>query len=424
MLLKHNTSLLFLFSLFLFFSCQDKVQIHVRKQIEKAIEIGEDHPEQALMILDSISNPQELDEECFMLYQIADVKANRNRDKLIREDQTKLIVKAAAFFEQTGDAKNAFLANYYAAISYNSQYSLQSNLDQELTHYLKAYFYAKNLNDSLMMGKTLYNIGLMYYDQQVYDSTNVYLSRAIPLLKKYPKTQVQAYRLFAFSFYLKDELDKALRYLDEGRPLLTYQDNKKYAYLYNILYGIVYKTKGEYKKAVGYLNNNMIDSIPENEKERTAINLLQIYTLTHNLDSASYYRQLVEPKLNKIDENELLLFGFKVLKDYYYEIGNNDRAEKYINLFNQRLEIIDSQNEAETLLLVDKEVKMKELEKAQRENQFELWLSGIILLLVIGIFFFIMNRIKVCKGGSVKLHENEINKLQFEIDKKKQEYKL
>lgn len=142
--------------------------------------MGEEQPQEALSILDSIQNPDNLSETNYMLYQIADVRANRNAYNLIREDQAKSITKSAAFFEKKGDTKNSFLANYYAAIANDEHYSYRVNTAQELTHYLKAYFYAKQKNDSLNMGKTLYNIGLMYAEQNVLDSTDIYLKKALP----------------------------------------------------------------------------------------------------------------------------------------------------------------------------------------------------------------------------------------------------
>jgi len=87
MLLKPNAILLFIFTVILFTSCKYKESNLSQKQIERAINLGEEQPQEALSILDSIQKPEDLSLINYMLYQIADVRANRNANNLIREDQ-------------------------------------------------------------------------------------------------------------------------------------------------------------------------------------------------------------------------------------------------------------------------------------------------------------------------------------------------
>jgi len=413
MLLKYNTTLLFIFSLFVLFSCTRKQDSFVQQQIERAIEIGEEQPEQALSILDSIQKPVELSQKNYMLYQIADVRANRNLNNLIREDQTKSIVEAAAFFEKKRDVKNAFLANYYAARAYKNQYSLRSNTDQGLRHYLKAYYYAKNLNDSLNMGKTLYNIGLMYAEQNIFDSTTVYLKDALPLLKNNTTYLVLAYRLLGLISYTNEDNEKALFYLDKGEPLLKDKDNIKYTYLYNALYGIIYQDNKQYDKAIYYLGTNMTDSIPEKERVRTALNLIEIYTASQKLDSANYYLKEAEIKLNIIQEDKLLLFGYMVLKNYYLERGNTLIAREYTILFNHIQDIINKQNEAETLFRVDKEVKIQQLEKAQEQYPKTLYIIILSIIIIISVLLFILKRLNKKRDKLI----NQYDKIKEDLEK-------
>jgi len=408
MYLKKHTILLLIISLLFLFSCTKKEADFVQKQIGRAIDLGEEEPRVALSILDSIQNPEDLDKENYMLYQIADVRANRNANNLIREDQANSITRAAVFFEKKGDQKNAFLANYYTAIANDGQYSYRSNTAQELTHYLKSYFYAEKMNDSLSMGKTLYNIGLMYYDQGVNDSTNSYLNRAVPLLKNYPHIQVQAYRMLAFSYYLKNDYKPALLNLDKGASLLNYKDNNRFLYAYNTLYGIIYQDSKEYNKAVDYLVKNMTDSIPDKEKVRTALNLIEIYTSTNKLDSANCYVTYAEPKLKYIQEEKLLLFGYMVLRDYYLDQGDTTRSKIYSNLFRERQCIIKKENEAETLFMADKKFKIGQLEKSRAEYQKIIYYLIGCMLVIIVLFIVILKRVKTSRDKLIKQQERMI----------------
>lgn len=416
--LKHNTTLLLIFSvLFLFLSCTHKRSVSLQKQIERAIDLGEEQPYESLSILDSIHNPEDLSQTNYMLYQIADVRANRNANNLIREDQAKSITKAATYFEKKGDSKNAFLANYYSAIANDGQYSYRSNTAQELRHYLKAYFYADKMNDSLNIGKTLYNIGLMYAEQNVLDSTAVYLKKAVSFFKENSTYLTQTYRLLAFVSYTNKDNKQALLYLDKGEPLLRYKYNKKYSYMYNTLYGIIYQSQGNYNQAISYLTKNMTDSIPEKEKVRTAFNLIEIYTSTHKLDSANYYVNYAEPKLKDIQENKLLLFAYMVLQAYYLEQGDTAKSKGYLILFNQIQHIIKNQNEAETLFIVDKDFKIDQLEKSQKEYQKILACLIVFILVVIVSFLVILKRIKLKKDKLIKEQEKTIEDLKLSVNK-------
>ena len=415
MFIKYNLVWLFLFTSVLFFSCKNDEAKYA--QIEQAIEIGEQHPREALSILDSISNIGQLDERGFMLYQIAYVVAKRNLNEAISEEQTEQISKAAAFFKEEQNFKYAWLANFYASRAYYSQ----GDVEQQLTHNLKAYDCAVALNDSLKMGKTLYNIGVMYYDQHVYDSTQVYLQKAIPLFEKYPEIEVQAYRLLALAYYQIDNLEATLRYLDKGSPFLKEGDNAKFVHLYNTLYAAICDAKGQTAKATEYLRRNMADDkIPQIEIVRTALNLTEIYTSSHEMDSAAYYQQLVEPLLVDIDikDDELLLFGYETLLNYYTEVGNKVKAKEYFDLLKERLNIIEKKNEAETLFYVDKKnKKIQQLEISQKEYKKALYFLSIITLLFVGILVFVFIRIKQRREKTINTQRDTIAKLNDEKKK-------
>jgi len=414
---KYNATLLLVFTLFFLFSCADKEVLFVQKQIERAIDLGEENPKEALFILDSIQNPEDLSQTNYMLYQIADVRANRNANNLIREDQAKSITKAAAFFENKGDTRNSFLANYYAAIANNGQYSYRTNTAQELRYYLKAYSYAEKMNDSLNMGKPLYNIGLMYAEQNVLDTTNIYLKKALPFFKENSTYLTQTYRLLAFVRYTNKDNKQALLYLDKGEPLFRYKNNKKYSYLYNTLYGIIYQSQGNYNQAISYLTKNMTDSIPEKEKIRTAFNLIEIYTTINKLDSAGYYVAYSEPKLKDIVEKKLLLFAYMVLQEYYLEIGDTDVSKVYLTVFKQMNNIIKKENDAEILFITDKEFKIDQLEKSQIEYQKIICYLGVCMLVLIALFLLLIKRVKARRDKVIKQQEKAIEDLKLSVNK-------
>lgn len=406
------TILLFWFSLLLLCGCKSKDTKLVNDKINKAIEIGEVEPNMALEILDSIRDPENLDQENYMLYQIASVRAKRNADKNISTRQAELLSNAAMYFEKEGDLKNVILSNYYAGVAYEKN----DDLEKSFTHYMKAYPQAKSIKDSLLIGKSLYNLGALYAKLQVYDSAYCYLKQAIPILKNYPQLQVQAYRIMAVNSYLKCDYEGALKHLNEGSSLLTNDKFNKYHFLYNILYGAIYKDTKKYKEASKYLRDNLDKNSSPTEKLRATLNLAEVYTLAQNKDSAAFYKQQAMPLLDNIDtenieNNYLLLFGYKVLLNYSIENNNKDDISKYVSLYLDKQKEIDGIKSAEQLFAFEKAINSQRIDDANRESKDRLFLFLFVVFITISsmALFIIFHRLKHRKTEQLKEKITGIN---------------
>ena len=396
--MKQNYTILFFFfsSFWLLISCESKNERQVQEQLEKAIEIGELSPNQALLILDSIQMNKKLDKRSFMLYQIAVVKAKRNANLDIDKKQAGLIAEAVEYFEEEKDLKHVVLANYYTGIAY------QRNNDYEkgYTYFLKTYPYAEMQKDSTMMGKILYNVGSIYFDQQLYDSSSVSFKKAIPLLKDYPEYQVQAYRLVGSNYYLAKDYNTALKYLNRGFFILKKNRYKQYTYLYNTLYGIILKDLKRYDEAAIYLRKNLEKGISITEQLRAALNLTDIFTLSQNIDSASYYVQekviplLLKFRVTNLDDDFMKLFGYRVLQDYYIEQGNKAKIKEYVNLHIQKEVKINNQNMDQHLLEISKTMTIQRAELIKKQSDIKLilytFLLCVLFLTVIPIIIYII----------------------------------
>lgn len=406
---KQNLAILFLlFCLLSLISCRNDKNKLVRDKINKALEIGENQPQEALHILHSIPLLENLNNNDFMLYQIAEVRATRNSTMPISSQQLRLITRAAKYFEEQKDTKNAALANYYTAVAAEKT----NNTEKGFTYYLKAYPYAQTLNDSLLMGKIMYNLGIMYTEQKIYDSAYSCLQKAIPLLKSHPKFQVQANRTLALNLYLKEDYENALKYLNEGSKLLN---DKKNINLYNETYGIILKSIQKYGQATYYLRKNLTDNNSLIERLRAALNLVDIYTLLHKTDSATYFVELAQPLLFKlniitIDDNYLQLYGYKTFLNYSIEQGSKDNILKYVNLYLNKQKEIDNINTAEKLFAIDKKINIQQIEKANQDAKMRTYLYCILILvfLLTIIVYICIHRMKYFKTIGINDRINQI----------------
>ena len=101
----------------LFCSCKKQnpsVGILVRAQ-----SIVENNPQEALLLLDSIPHPQEMDKNHYMQYIVARVQARYKTYQDIKNDT--LIVEAYKYFDDKNDPEKSALAHYYTSCVYNQK---------------------------------------------------------------------------------------------------------------------------------------------------------------------------------------------------------------------------------------------------------------------------------------------------------------
>lgn len=413
--------ILFIFILFLpALGCKSEDRKNTQIKIEKILAMGEDNPEQVLLFLDSMHVSKKLDEKNFMLYQIALIKAKRNAGINIDNDGIEKIGEAAEYFNKTEDAKYAALANYYAGV-------VNGKIDEKVafTYFLQALPYAELENDSLLIGKSLYNVGSIYYDQQVYDSATVYIEKSIPFLRQSPQAQVQAYRFLGSNYYRTKRYDDALQSLYKGLPLLKYPENKKYAYSFYGTYAVIYKDIKQYDKAAEYFRKNLREENTSTERLRAALNMTEVYTLANNSDSATYYKDLVEPWLAKYqlrnkDDEYLALFGYKVLLNYYIaQKDDKDQVLKYMHLHSQKRADLDNANITQELYEANQKVNIQRIYAANREYNIKVLMYVILSILVLFCFILLIIRVRFKRREAAAINQElqEIDKLRDELRK-------
>ena len=420
--MTQNYTILF-FILFgcLLTSCSNKENTQLNQTIERAIKLAEDRPDKALTILDSIGTPKSSDKKNFMLYQIAQVRARRNSGLPLDSTLIENITLAVKYFEKRKDAKNAAIANFYAARAY----AYQGNTESEFYYYLKALPYAEAAKDSTTMSKSLFNLGCVYYNQLAYDSAIVYLKKSIPTFVNQPHLETEAYRILALSYLFKGDLNQAIAYMNEGTPLLDKigNTNNIYVYNYNVLRGAIDKTTGKYEESAIYLSKNWKPEVPKIEQIRAGLNLTDLYILTQNKDSATYYVQNTIPLLNEmevktLDDNYVLLFSYRVLLDYNILTNNNPGIIKYSRLLKNKEDEIDQTNLSRQFFFRQNEIAMQRIEDLNKEHKKKFIIYTVIFsFLAFSTFLaFMYKYLKKEEPRSIHQKINEIEMLQSKLN--------
>lgn len=419
---QNYTIFLILFSLLLLTSCKSKEDKVTVSKIQKSIDISDIDAEKALLILDSLGNPNNLDEKSYMLYQIAHVKAKRKANLELSANEADRVGYAAQYFEKRKDAKNAALANFYAGVAYEKS----NDLEKGFSYYLKTYPFALSAKDTLLMGKAHFNVAILYLNQEVYDSTIVHLEKALPLVKSNVELEVMTYKHLAFAYFLLNNYDSALKNLKAGTPLLEQINDDIYTLYYNNLYGVLYSFTKKHKEASKFYHINLNKYENRNPKEylRTVANLTDFYVSSYkDKDSATYYKNILIPLLSTFeiknkDDNYLIFTIYKILRDYYIQEGDKEKIIEYATLYSEKNKELDSINASIDYLTIDKDLTIKKLEFANKQYNMKLLMYAILFCVIIfsTTLLVVHRRLK-------NNEEREINQKIQEIDKLRKELK-
>lgn len=378
------TSFIFLILFSFFFSCRKSSTSTIL--LHKAQNIIESNPSEALLLLDSIPNPDEMDKEDYMEYIVAKVQTKYKTYQDISNDT--LIFDAQSYFEQKSNNKKAALANFYAAALFKERHKY----DKALENFLKAEQYAKLAKDNLLRAKCLDNIGFLYFEQNIVDAAIISYKSALNYYNKYENTsllQLQVINQIGRSFEALNKFDSAYNYFSKGLALSEQLDNFAYQSKFNHHIGVVYLNKQEYKQSESYLKKALSQASNSKDSISTYLNLSILYNNTKQIDSTRYYTNLIKERIAEIKDNYVLEYVYGSLFEYNKQIGNVNEALSYLELQNTVKENISKTYNSEKLLNTESKYKLyiqKQEQKAKRTQ--ELLIQAIILLVIIAVYYF------------------------------------
>lgn len=378
--------------LMVFVSCGEHKKTSYVDMLKQAQMLADDDPDKALILLDSISKPEDMGKDNYMQYVVAKTQAKYKAKKDVSKDT--LIFEAQKYFETKNNPRQAALANLYAGIMYDAK----DQFDMSLKSFKLAQYYANKSGDEMLEGRSYNNIAYEYYSQLFMDSAIVYYKKALNIYEKKAGAEIFALssiRSIGLGYYALDDIDSAYCYYQKGLELAQKDDNKFYINRFTQDLGYVYRRKGEYDKSSIYLHAALENSTNVEDSLRINLNLIQLYNLTRQKDSSKYYTDIIESKISDVKDIYMLRNIYRSISDYYKQEKNYEEALKYAELENQTNTEIRKQNVADKLLDADKKFVMDQMTKKFEEQREKLYLFiGLLVILVIAIIliFYLSNK--------------------------------
>ena len=412
--LAKNITYCLLLILFLYSCKKGGYSIELLEQARTKMEAN---PAEALLLLDSIENPSQIDQDSYMRYVLLHVQAKSLLRKGIKNDT--LIFEAQKYFETKNDAPRSALANYYAAGVYHEN----NAPDKELEHFMLAAHYARKAGNSLLQGKSRHSIGNLYYEKGVMDSAIVNYKQA---LDHYAKSggmdsyRLQIMKFTGIAYQSEGKLDSAYHYFDKGLEYAKQLKDQPSQISFTHMLGTLYRKKGDYRKSADHLTTALSQTTDQQEEIRIYLSFLKLYNSTGLSDSAKFYSNLIKEHLAKITYPRTLEELYKSLSTYHEESGDYKEALYYDNLLLDLTRQINESNSLQKLAEADKKYKaalhQKELDSLQMRNYLYL-LGGISLVLIVLVIAFFNNRTLRLKRQRID-ERNALLEEQWQVQQK------
>lgn len=258
---------------------------------------------------------------------------------------------------------------------------------------------ADKSNNDLLAGKSLNNIGYIYFEQELLDSAIINYKKALLYYNKVENTDQRKLKTFiniGRSYEGDNKLDSAYFYFKKGLNLAKQTDYKLEESQLYLNLGATCYGKREYEKAIEYYQSALSMGIM-GEVQIQKINLifLKIYNEIKDLSKAKQYADLIVLDLPKVSNKYTIKEMQDALSEYYENIGDYKQALAYSKLEKATQGQIEQQKNAPALLEADKSFYIDQKEKeAQifRSNAIFVFLIGASAFCILFVFFLFVWR--------------------------------
>lgn len=409
-----------------FMSCTHRT---IEMEIERIKNVGNDNPELALEMLDSLENGKTKSNE-YIRNSMALLHVRLNDKLEILPTSDLMIQKLLHYFKNHGTAVDKQEVAYYAGSIYRDL--------QDTPRALQYFFQSLDVADenpeecdSTMLRNTYSNINYLYYKVQDYENSAEVAQKELELTVSLGQNRAVAYSHVACANLAIDSVSKAMEALDslfniistdEGRE--TYHDHIIYLLCYYSQLGIMPKADSCFM----YINE---DSIVERDPFYR-LSFSRYYESKGDIDYAISQSEMM------LDENPDIMNMYesaKTLFRLYNDKGNVEKANYYARLYMSLSDSIDFGGRQELAAKVNNLYKynrdLKREMKIDAESRIYkmvliLVCFAAVLLLAVGYIIHIgknnrqLKRIMKLNAELESVTETEGN-LKREIDSREQE---
>lgn len=408
--MKIKTLKLILRSLLLFsmFACSNRSD--VTSLLREAELYMNTRPDSTLYLLESITHPEDLQEEQNALWCLLYTQA---QDKnLIKHTSDSLIQIAVNYYEKTSLKDRKMQAYYYRG---NVFYDLKDAL-QAQEYYLKAYEVGKNLNDPFLLGRLCANLGTLYTYQELYQPAMAFQKEAADCFMQGKDTVSLSvtFRNIARIHVCESKLDSAIAYYSKA---LSYTSGSHELYILNEL-ADVYGRVGDNETGLTYAWKAYSQIKTADDSCLVNLTLGDLYLKSGKTDSAYHYLSFCRKSAN-----------INTLKDAYYWLSQLEKGRRNLNdyvVFQEQYEMLrdsaDRLTYKETLtrlqsmydyMLVEREKEYYRKEADRKTIYMYSFLGGTILFLLVAVclvlgFFSIKRKKEEQQKQLLRLQEQQI----------------
>lgn len=404
--MKITTNLLFFLSLCLFYSCNSDTKSY--KLLEEAQKLTKNNPTNALVLLDSIQNPENMSKDGYMQYIVALVQSKYKTYQDVTNDT--LIFEAQRYFDSKGNYEEAALAHFYAGGVYREKKMPDKSLESFLS---ASYFSQKSNIDLTFSAKISENIGALYFEQDMKDSSIVYYKKALGLYESTTKNDISILKvnnIIGRAFEDIGKLDSAYLYFHTALGLAKSLDNASFVSAASQNLGVISSEMKDFDKAIDYFKSALdIEATQPNQILKINISLLNIYTDKKDAISAKRYVDTLLMKLPYLELNYTLKELYSSLSNYYALVGDYKQALYYNELTTTSQIQIEKEESPAKMLSAEKNYSLNLKDRQDLEFKTKVFL---FLLVGVGSFFIILFFMFLAWRN----HKKDKAEIQFHID--------
>lgn len=370
--MKKYILLLFFIHFLLCISCRSE---KYDKIFSKSESLFVTDPDSALSVLQTIIYPEDLDTDAFNRYTILKIQAEYKSGLDITSDSTILSVRES--YMKEGNAYNIALASYYSGCYFKES----GRLEKAMENYLLALKYAEKIDDLNL--KSLINnvIGFVLLDQSDPESALRYFheSAAYDIQAGNVKNEAISYIQIGDCFQYLEKPDSAMYYYNLCLNLVEKEKLKEqHAFVLQDI-GVLYAREGEISKAEYYLKEALLHEPDTDGQFQIYILLSDLYTKSHQQDSAKIYMNYLLQKKDSIKDLYIKTNMYQILSESEENQGNYLKALEYHKLYSDNLSQQMIANQDNKLLNLQKKY---DYEKVRMHN-VQLKLNKVYMLIAL-----------------------------------------
>ena len=311
------------------------------------------------------------------------------------------------------NSKKAEAINYLAIIEAKQSFS-----ESALSNYLKALAIAEKIDDSIVLGLTIHNLGMFYQRQKEFDKAKAFLKKAIIIKEAIDLDSddiALSYNMLGVSHFYKKEYDSAYTSYNRAKQLYKTKLGKTKV---NGNLALLYYTSKQFDKAINTFQEN-IEIFKDlgilNELSIAYQNLAASYNGLKEYDKAITILDSAIRISKEIKHKERLSQQFASRSAAYSNKGNYEKALEDYKLYKAYHDSLNSIEKAKriTELELNYQFEKKTLKKElalQNEKVKKQWYLALLILFIasaITIFILIRKNVKHRLNLSARELENE-----------------